>query len=145
MRYGLFITRLKRGFSRFISFFVGLHQGKSKGEVMRAKGQTCSGRTGQRESERPTCVVYLPLPALLDISLSFWSLLQQLNVTVGSTLSQLKCFYSPSCLVWHECAPERTVDHTLQEDSGLSNWLFVMCDASEIKCSAGGTLCVSKK
>lgn len=57
-----------------------------------------------QESVSPACVVYLPLPVLLDISLSFWSLLHQLNVTLSSsTLSQLKCFYSPSCLVWHEC------------------------------------------
>lgn len=77
--------------------------------------------------------VYLPLPVLLDISLSFWSVLLQLNVTLSSsTLSQLKCFYSQSCQVWHECAPECTVDRTLQENSAVWNWLLVLCDASEL-------------
>ena len=83
----------------------------------------CSGLSG----------VYLPLPVLLDISLSFWSVLLQLNVTLSSsTLSQLKCFYSQSCHVWHECAPECTVDRTLQENSAVWNWLLVLCDASEL-------------
>lgn len=59
------------------------------------------------------CVMYLPLPLLLDISLSFWSLLHQPNVMLASTLSQLKCFYCSTCPVWHECAAECTVDLTL--------------------------------
>lgn len=65
-------------------------------------------------------VVYLPLPVLLDISLSARPWLLQLNVTLSSsTLSFSKCLCSPSCPGWHECAPERTVHPTLQENRGF--------------------------
>lgn len=66
----------------------------------------CSVSSRRSTGVWEACVAYLPLPLLLDISLSFWSSLHQLNVTLASTLSQLKCFYSSYRFVWHECAPE---------------------------------------
>lgn len=78
-----------------------------------------------QEISQDSSLVYLPLPVLTDISLSICSLLLQLNVMLSSSSSPpppppippplcpgLKCFNSPFCLLWHECAPERsTVQH----------------------------------
>lgn len=111
--------------------------------VQWAAGEAC-------ESSRPACVVYLPLPGLLDISLSFRPSLHLPNVTLStSTLSQLKCFYSPSCLVWHECAAEHTVDRTLQEGEQrfmklavCHMWrLWARTEQTLSWCSQCGTLC----
>lgn len=107
-------------------FYILLWQEMCPAELFSQQQQQQKKKKGLR-GRRPACVVYLPLPLLLDISLRFWSSLLQLNVMLSSsTLSRLKCFYPPSCLVWHECAhPERTADHTLQENSGLWNWVFL--------------------
>lgn len=95
------------------------------------KCQVGSGQLGSSSSQ--SSVWYLPLPLLLDISLSCWSLLRLLNATLSSTTSQLKCFYSSPHLDWHQCAPEWiTADHSLQDGRRQSDRL-VCGDASEIR------------
>lgn len=96
-----------------------------------------------RAQSRTPRVAYLPLPEVLDMSLSVWSLFHQLNVTLSSSAVPRKVLSLR--LVWHECAPECTAGIKLQNDRKHQT-LCHTCSLTQNNQSAGfHTSCVSSR